>query len=175
MPEPAAEPRPYPWWRLAALAAGPALAAAVFLAPPPAGLAEPAWRLVGVAGWMVIWWLTAAVPIPATALVPLPVVPLAGIAAEREVAASYAHPLIFLFLGGFLLAGGIQRSGLHRRIALGVVRRIGTASVSHQTTIQPATPTSRQAGSASPAGGGARNTARASAGPAASAASRHQG
>ena len=85
-----------------------------------------AWRLVGVTAWMVVWWLSEAVPIPATALLPIPLLPLFAVAPEKEVAASYAHPLIFLFFGGFLLAGGLQRSGLHRRVALGIVRRMGS-------------------------------------------------
>ena len=93
---------------------------------PPGALPVAAWRLVGVTAWMVVWWLSEAVPIPATALLPIPLLPLFAVAPEKEVAASYAHPLIFLFLGGFLLAGGLQRSGLHRRVALGIVRRMGS-------------------------------------------------
>lgn len=117
--------RTYPPWRRAALLLGPVCGLLPIFLTPPAGLAEPAWRLAGVTGWMVVWWLSEAVPIPATALLPVPLLPLLGVAPEREVAASYAHPLIFLFLGGFLLAGAMQRSGLHRRVALAIVRRMG--------------------------------------------------
>ena len=115
-------------WRLVALVLGPALGAATWLAAPPAGLSEPAWRVAGLAAWMVVWWLSEAVPIPATALLPIAVAPLAGVAPERDVAAAYAHPLIFLFLGGFILAAAMRQSGLHRRVALGLLGRAGSGA-----------------------------------------------
>lgn len=116
-----------PRWRRTALWLAPAAAVAVWLSPAPWGLAESAWRLVGLALWMVTWWLTEAVPLPVTALLPLAVAPLLGIQGEAETAAAYAHPLIFLFLGGFVLAAALERSGLHRRIALALVDRLGAA------------------------------------------------
>jgi sodium-dependent dicarboxylate transporter 2/3/5 len=118
-------PAGLPPWRLIALALGPALGLAAAVSPAQWGLPEPAWRLAGLAVWMIVWWLSEAVPIPATALLPIAVAPLAGIAPEREIAAAYAHPLIFLFLGGFILAAAMRQSGLHRRVALGVLRRTG--------------------------------------------------
>jgi len=78
-----------------------------------------------VTAWMAVWWLTEAVEIYATALLPLALFPLSGASSMREAAAPYAHPLIFLFLGGFLLALTMQRWGLHRRLALAVLRRVG--------------------------------------------------
>lgn len=122
---PSEDPDRVPLWRRGALVLGPALAALLWLAPSPAELSEPAWRLVGLAAWMVVWWLSEAAPLPATALLPLVFMPLLGIRSEGETAASYAHPLIFLFLGGFILAGAMQRCGLHRRLALGLVSRLG--------------------------------------------------
>jgi solute carrier family 13 (sodium-dependent dicarboxylate transporter), member 2/3/5 len=113
--------------RLVALLLGPLAALLPLVLPTPPGLGVEAWRLVGLAGWMVIWWLTEVVPLPVTALLPLPFMPLLGIAAEKEVAADYANPLIFLFLGGFLIAAALQRWGLHRRIALTIVRRVGAS------------------------------------------------
>jgi solute carrier family 13 (sodium-dependent dicarboxylate transporter), member 2/3/5 len=74
---------------------------------------------------MAIWWMTEAVPLAATALLPLVVLPLAGVGSIGDVSASYADPIIFLFLGGFLIALGIRRSGLHRRAALTIVDAIG--------------------------------------------------
>jgi sodium-dependent dicarboxylate transporter 2/3/5 len=75
---------------------------------------------------MAIWWSTEALPVAATALLPIVLFPLLGIADVGTAAAPFAHPLIFLFLGGFLIAGGIQRWNLHRRIALSLVLRLGT-------------------------------------------------
>ncbi len=78
-----------------------------------------------VAVWMAVWWLTEAISIHATALVPLVVLPLGGAASIRAAAAPYAHELIFLFMGGFLLALSMERWGLHRRIALRVLLVVG--------------------------------------------------
>ncbi|MGO1532028.1 MAG: SLC13 family permease [Micrococcaceae bacterium] len=80
----------------------------------------------GVVVLMGTWWVTEAVPLPVTALVPLVAFPMFGVSAMEEVAGSYANQIIFLFLGGFLLALGIQRWNLHRRIALLIVLAVGT-------------------------------------------------
>ncbi|MDE0710801.1 MAG: SLC13 family permease [Rhodospirillales bacterium] len=92
---------------------------------PPEGLAVPAWRLVGVAVLMACWWITEAIPIPATAMVPLALFPLLDIASIREAGEPYGHRVVFLLLGGFMIALAMQRWGLHRRIALNVVSRVG--------------------------------------------------
>ena len=110
-----------------ALIVGPLLCIIPFIFPAPAGLSDPAWRLVGLSAWMVTWWLSEVVPLAATALIPIPFMPLLGIAEEDPIAASYANPLILLFLGGFLIAAAMQRWGLHRRIALNIVRVVGTS------------------------------------------------
>lgn len=112
-------------WRQAALLLGPLLCVGFVLAPPPTGLSLEAWRLVGLVAWMVLWWTAEAVPLPVNALLPIPMMPLLGIASETPVAAQYGHPLIFLFLGGFLIGQGLQKWGLHRRIALAIVLRLG--------------------------------------------------
>jgi sodium-dependent dicarboxylate transporter 2/3/5 len=78
-----------------------------------------------IAVWMAVWWLTEAIPVYATALLPLAVLPLVGAASMREAAAPYAHELIFLFMGGFLIALAMERWGLHRRIALSALRVVG--------------------------------------------------
>lgn len=75
---------------------------------------------------MAVWWMTEAIPIPATALLPLVLFPVLGIADERSAAAPYANPLIFLFLGGFLIAIAMERWQLHRRLALNIIRILGT-------------------------------------------------
>lgn len=94
---------PIPRKRLVALVAGPAAAIALALLPAPEGMALEAWRLVALAAWMVIWWLGEAVPIPATALLPIPMMPLLGIEKMQPVAANYGHTLIFLFWVAFCL------------------------------------------------------------------------
>ena len=83
--------------------------------------------VAAVAVWMAIWWMTEAIPLAATALIPLAVFPLANVAKFKEVGSPYASSTIFLFMGGFLLALGIQRWNLHRRLALWVVKLIGTS------------------------------------------------
>ena len=113
--------------RLITLVAGPVLAVLLLLLPAPEDMKPEAWRLVALAVWMVVWWLGEAVPIPATALLPIPMMPLFGIADMKPVAANYGHTLIFLFLGGFLLAAAMQRWGLHKRIALKIVSFVGTS------------------------------------------------
>jgi sodium-dependent dicarboxylate transporter 2/3/5 len=107
--------------------AGGILAFVIMLAlAPPAGMKVEAWRTAAVATMMAIWWITEALPIAATAFVPLIVFPLLGIASITAAAAPYANPVIFLFLGGFLLAAAFQRCGLHRRVALAIIAAVGT-------------------------------------------------
>ena len=101
---------------------GPALLATVLLTPPGFGLSAPAWRVGAVVLLMATWWVTEAVPLAATALLPLVLFPLLGVATIDTAAAPYANPVIFLFMGGFLIAAAFERSGLHRRLALTMVR-----------------------------------------------------
>jgi sodium-dependent dicarboxylate transporter 2/3/5 len=79
---------------------------------------------VGV--WMAVWWMTEAIPIYATALLPLAVLPVLGAISIKEAAAPYGNELIFLFMGGFVLALAMQRWGLDRRVALMTLRRVGS-------------------------------------------------
>lgn len=76
---------------------------------------------------MGVWWMTEAIPLAATALLPLAIFPLAGVGTIKEVGAPYASSTIFLFMGGFLIALALQRWNLHRRMALWVVKVIGTS------------------------------------------------
>jgi len=79
-----------------------------------------------VAIWMAVWWITEAIAVYATALLPLAVFPLTGAASIKTTAAAYGHELIYLFLGGFILALALERCGLHRRFALTVLKAVGT-------------------------------------------------
>jgi sodium-dependent dicarboxylate transporter 2/3/5 len=96
------------------------------LIPPPEGLSLEGWRTAAVALLMATWWMTEAIPIPATGLVPLALFPTLGILDASDAAAPYANELIFLFMGGFLLAVAMQRWGLHKRIALSILSAVGT-------------------------------------------------
>jgi len=107
------------------LFAGPAVAAILLLSPVPEDLSVAGWRTLAVAALMAVWWATEALPVAATALLPIVLMPLLGVAAVDQVAAPYANPVIFLFLGGFLLALAIERWSLHRRMALIVLLRAG--------------------------------------------------
>jgi solute carrier family 13 (sodium-dependent dicarboxylate transporter), member 2/3/5 len=83
-------------------------------------------KMAGVAGWMAIWWITEAVSLYFTALLPLSFFPLLGIMDMREVAPMYTNEIIFLFIGGFLIAFAIEKSNLHKRIAYGILLSIGS-------------------------------------------------
>jgi len=111
---------------LGGLIGGLALFAATLLLPAPAGLPEAGWRTLGLALLMAVWWTTEPLPLGVTALLPLIVLPLVGVADIAAASAPYANPLVFLFLGGFLLAAGVKRWGLHRRLAHATVRAIGS-------------------------------------------------
>ncbi|KLE34937.1 SLC13 family permease [Aurantiacibacter luteus] len=104
---------------------GPLLFAASLLLPAPGGMAGPAWHTAGLVGWMATWWMTQAVPLSVTALLPFAAVPFFGGGTAKEVAADYYSPIIFLLLGGAFLALAIERTGLHRRLAAGILDRIG--------------------------------------------------
>ncbi len=79
--------------------------------------------MLGIALWMAIWWLTECVPLAVTALIPLIALPLTGIATAKETAPRYMTSIMFLFIGGFLVAQALERTGLHKRLALVVLSR----------------------------------------------------
>ena len=87
---------------------------------------DAAWRAAAAGLWMAVWWATEAIPVPATALLPLVLFDPLGLATIRDAAAPYANPTIYLFMGGFMMALALERWGLHRRIALAVIDRVGT-------------------------------------------------
>ena len=104
---------------------GPALTLLMILVGSPEGLDIVAWRTASIGILMAVWWATEAVPIAVTALLPLVVFPLLGIASIQETAAPYSNKVIYLFLGGFIVAFAMQRWNLHRRIALNVLQHTG--------------------------------------------------
>ena len=106
---------------------GGAVLIVMLLAPPPSGLNAAGWRTAAVALLMAVWWVTEAIPIPATALLPLALFPTLGVLDAGDAAAPYANDLIYLFMGGFLLAVTMERWGLHKRIALRIMAWVGTS------------------------------------------------
>jgi sodium-dependent dicarboxylate transporter 2/3/5 len=82
--------------------------------------------VIGIAMWMVIWWMTEATHIAVTALLPLTLFPLLGVMDLKLVTPHYAHPMIYLFFGGFVIALALERVNLHRRIALNILKLTGT-------------------------------------------------
>ncbi len=104
---------------------GPLLFIALLLWPQPL-LSESGDAVIAVALWMVCWWLTEAVSISVTALLPLLLFPLLDIMPIAEVGNNYGSPIIFLFFGGFVMALALEKVNLHRRIALNIIKITGT-------------------------------------------------
>ncbi len=96
----------------------------IFL-PPPDGMAQTAWYVAAVTVLLAYWWSSEALPVPVTSLLPIVLFPAFGIATIGEATAPYAAPTILLLLGGFIMATGLAKWNLHRRIALNVLVRVG--------------------------------------------------
>jgi sodium-dependent dicarboxylate transporter 2/3/5 len=104
---------------------GLALFAGMLILPAPAGMSDTAWRTAAVMVLLAAWWATEALPIPVTSLLPLLLFPALGVFDIGTAAAPYAHKVIFLLLGGFVLATALAKWGLHRRIALAILVKVG--------------------------------------------------
>lgn len=117
--QPSARPHGRCW---AGLAAGPCLFALVLLWPLP-GLGGAAHRTAAVFAWTVAWWVTEALPLPVTALTSSLLAIVLGVAPARTVLAAYADPVIFVFVGSFMLAEAVKQTGLDRRFALGLLHQ----------------------------------------------------
>ncbi len=107
--------------------AGPVVAVAVYHLLDATELTGPGRATAAVAALMAVWWMTEAMPLAATSLLPIVLFPLLGVADIEQTTRPYANEIIFLFFGGFLLGQAVQRWGLHRRIALHTVLLVGSA------------------------------------------------
>lgn len=87
----------------------------------------PEFNIAGILSWMIIWWVSEAVSIPVTAMLPMVFFPMLNIAPLKETAFNYGHPIIFLFMGGFFIAIAIEKWNLHERMALHILRKTGSS------------------------------------------------
>lgn len=107
---------------------GPALFVLMLLFFNPEGLSSEGVAIAASTVWIAVWWITEAVPIPVTSLLPLVLFPLTQGLDVKETASSYGDETIFLFMGGFMIALAMEKWNLHRRIALTIISVIGTNS-----------------------------------------------
>lgn len=108
-----------------AFLAGPLLFILIVWFLHPADMSPAAVKVMAVTAWIAIWWITEAVPLPVTSLLPILLFPLLGVMKIDATTSAYGHPLVFLYMGGFLLAIAIEKTGLHERIAISIIRRMG--------------------------------------------------
>ncbi len=106
--------------------AGPALGIGITVLFSALSIPFAAACTAGITAVCVYWWVTEAIPIPVTSLVPFVAFPACGILDHKEVATAYGHTLILLLLGGFMLSTAMSASGAHKRVALGIIQRVGT-------------------------------------------------
>ena len=104
---------------------GLAVFIAMLLAPAPAGMEPSAWHVAALTILMAAWWMTQALPLTVTALLPFLALPLMNVLTASDVAKEYYSPTLFLILGGAFLALAIERTGMHRRVALAILGRSG--------------------------------------------------
>ena len=119
--------RSYPPAKLIGLVLGPLLFILFQYVIQPADLSSEGRSVLAVTLWVATWWITEAIPIPATSLLPIVLLPLTGAMSGTDVVSSYGNDIIFLFLGGFILAIALEKWDLHRRIALAIVSAIGVS------------------------------------------------
>ena len=111
--------------RIVGLVLGPLLFLVLLVISPPQGMSPAAWSVAAVAILMATWWISEAIPLAATALLPIVLFPLLDVMSTSTTTTAYANHLIFLFMGGFLIAMAMQKWSLHKRIALHTIHWVG--------------------------------------------------
>ncbi|MCG8310988.1 MAG: DASS family sodium-coupled anion symporter [Cytophagales bacterium] len=111
--------------RFIALISGPLSFVIILSIPPAADLSAEAQSVLAITSWIAIWWVTEAIPIPVTSLMPIVLFPLTGALNITDTTSAYGHKMIFLYMGGFIIALAIEKWNLHRRIALQTIHLIG--------------------------------------------------
>lgn len=122
------EKRPYKTPQLIGLILGPLLFLLTLLFFQPDGLSFEGKAVLAVTLWVATWWITEAIPIPATSLLPIILLPLTGALDSGSVTSAYGNDIIFLFLGGFFIATAMEKWNLHKRMALLIISLIGTST-----------------------------------------------
>ncbi|MFL1673704.1 SLC13 family permease [Paenibacillus dendritiformis] len=120
--------KPYAKAQLVGFILGPVLFMLTMLFFQPEGLSVEGKSVLAVTLWIAVWWITEAIPIPATSLLPLILLPVTGAMQGNVVASSYGNDIIFLFLGGFFIATAMEKWNLHKRMALSIISVIGTST-----------------------------------------------
>ena len=111
--------------RIIGLVLGPVLFMVLLILPTPQNMPPAALSVGAVATLMAIWWITEAIPLAATALLPIVLFPVLGVMSTATTTTAYANHLVYLFMGGFLIAMAMQKWNLHKRIALHIIHRVG--------------------------------------------------
>lgn len=123
-----APPASYSRSQLVGLLLGPTLFVLTLLVFAPAGLSYEGKAVLGITLWVATWWITEAIPIPATSLLPIVLLPVTGALDNATVTSAYGDDIIFLFLGGFFIATAMEKWNLHKRMALAIIAFVGTST-----------------------------------------------
>lgn len=114
--------------QLIGLALGPLLFALILFFFSPEGLSFHGKAVLATTTWVAIWWITEAIPIPATSLLPLFLLPITGALDSSTTSSAYGDDIVFLFLGGFFIATAMEKWNLHKRMALAIIAFVGTST-----------------------------------------------